>query len=88
MRVIVSMPDRLVRSGILRHSIMRPHVLLGMGIREFSMPAPFIPRTKALLQHLDLKTARKAAREVLAMDDCTLIRSHLTRVLSRIEQHT
>ena len=27
-------------------------LLVGMGIREFSMPAPFIPRTKAFLAGL------------------------------------
>ncbi|HAD03395.1 MAG: phosphoenolpyruvate--protein phosphotransferase [Desulfuromonadales bacterium GWD2_61_12] len=58
--------------------------LIGMGIREFSMPAPFIPRTKAFLQGLDSKVAAHAAKEVLAMDDSTRIRAHLTRVLERI----
>jgi phosphotransferase system enzyme I (PtsP) len=60
-------------------------LLIGMGIREFSMPAPFIPRTKAFLRGLDLKTARKAAREALLMTDSTAIRTHLGKALAKLE---
>ena len=60
-------------------------VLVGMGIREFSMPAPFIPRTKAFLQDLSSRKARKAAREVLAMNDSVQIRTHLLAVLKSLE---
>jgi phosphotransferase system enzyme I (PtsP) len=60
-------------------------VLVGMGIREFSMPAPFIPRTKAFLQDISSRTARKAAREVLAMNDSVQIRTHLLAVLKSLE---
>ncbi len=60
-------------------------LLIGMGLREFSMPAPFIPRTKAFLQNLDLKTARKAAREVLLMTDSAAIRAHLNKALAKLE---
>lgn len=59
-------------------------LLVGMGIREFSMPAPYIPRTKAFLQSLDLKTARKAAREVLLMTDSASIRAHLNKTLAKL----
>jgi phosphotransferase system enzyme I (PtsP) len=61
-------------------------VLLGMGIREFSMPAPFIPRTKALLARLPLKVARKAAREALTLVDSISIRAHLAKVLSSLDR--
>jgi phosphotransferase system enzyme I (PtsP) len=60
-------------------------LLIGMGLREFSMPAPFIPRTKAFLQNLDLKTARKVAREVLLMTDSTAIRVHLSKALAKLQ---
>ncbi len=60
-------------------------LLTGMGIREFSMPAPFIPRIKAFMRDLSLKTARKAAREVLTMSDSAAIRTHLMKVLESIE---
>jgi phosphotransferase system enzyme I (PtsP) len=61
-------------------------VLVGMGIREFSMPAPFIPRTKAFLRDLSSKTARKAAREVLTLSDSAAIRAHLMKVLDLMEK--
>jgi phosphotransferase system enzyme I (PtsP) len=56
-------------------------VLLGMGIRKFSMPAPFIPRTKAFLRDLPYEVARCAAREVLTMSESARIRAHLEKVL-------
>jgi len=59
-------------------------LLVGMGIREFSMPAPFIPRTKAFLAGLDLKTARKAAREALTLTDSAAIRAHLGKILQKL----
>jgi len=61
-------------------------LLIGMGIREFSMPAPFIPRTKAFLSKVDLKSARKAAREVLLMTDSGAIRGYLGKALAKIQQ--
>lgn len=59
-------------------------VLLGMGIREFSMAAPFIPRTKALLQKVTIKEAEDAARIALTMTESSRIREHLRQVLLRI----
>jgi phosphotransferase system enzyme I (PtsP) len=56
-------------------------VLLGMGIREFSMAAPFIPHTKALLQKLTIVQAEEAARKALDMTDSRLIREHLRETL-------
>ena len=58
--------------------------LVGMGIREFSMPAPFIPRIKALLRDLPAKAARRAAREILTMDDSAHIRAHLLKTLQEL----
>jgi phosphotransferase system enzyme I (PtsP) len=59
-------------------------VLLGMGIREFSMAAPFIPRTKALLQKLAIGQAEEAARKALDMTDSRLIREHLRETLKML----
>jgi phosphotransferase system, enzyme I, PtsP len=56
-------------------------VLYGMGINEFSMPAPFIPRIKAFLRDLPSQVARKAAADVLSMTDSASIRRHLINVL-------
>ena len=57
-------------------------MLLGMGIREFSMAAPFIPRIKALLRDLSLETAEKTAKKALAMTDSAQIRTYLQQVLN------
>ena len=61
-------------------------VLYGMGIREFSMPAPFIPRIKAFLRDLDSAVAIKAARDVLTLSESAKIRAYLIEVLKEIEQ--
>ena len=56
-------------------------LLIGLGIREFSMPAPFIPRTKALLATISARSARKVAREVAEMGESSQIRKSLSRLL-------
>jgi len=60
-------------------------VLVGIGIREFSMPAPFIPRTKMFLKDLDSRLARDTARSVLAMSETIAIRSYLIEQLKFLE---
>ncbi len=60
-------------------------VLVGLGIREFSMPSPYIPRTKAFLHDLPADLARQAAQEVLTMTDRHAIRKHLTQVIHKME---
>ncbi len=57
-------------------------LLLGMGIREFSMAAPFIPRLKAFLRDLPLNTAEETAKKALTMTDSAQIRSYLQQILS------
>ncbi|BCR04403.1 phosphoenolpyruvate--protein phosphotransferase [Desulfuromonas versatilis] len=57
--------------------------LVGMGIREFSMPSPFIPRTKALLKTISAREARRASKEILAMADSQQIRAYLQRELKK-----
>ena len=59
--------------------------LIGMGIREFSMPAPFIPRTKAFLEKLPADLARRALSDVLEMDTSQEIREHLGKVLEGVK---
>jgi phosphotransferase system, enzyme I, PtsP len=60
-------------------------VLIGLGIREFSMPAPFIPRTKAFLRDLDGQVAAAAAERVLRMNSGAEIRAHLIDILKQLE---
>ena len=64
-----------------------PHnllVLLGMGLREFSMPAPYIPRTKAFLAAISLDYARQAWHEVIGLDTSAEIHAKLTQLINAI----
>ena len=45
------------------------------------MAAPFIPRTKALLQKLSIEEAEKATFKALEMSDSRMIRESLREVL-------
>lgn len=60
-------------------------VLIGLGIREFSMPAPFIPRTKMFLKDLDSQLAHDTARAVLDMSETLTIRSYLIDQLKQLD---
>ncbi len=60
-------------------------LLIGMGLREFSMSAPFIPRTKAFLKGVTLETASRRFAEIHSMDSSTQIRHHLAGALEEIE---
>ncbi|HKL27400.1 MAG TPA: phosphoenolpyruvate--protein phosphotransferase [Desulfuromonadales bacterium] len=59
--------------------------LLGMGLREFSMPAPFIPRIKAFLRGVNMKNAARCLEDVAQMDTSSQIRDHLQGVLAASE---
>jgi phosphotransferase system enzyme I (PtsP) len=61
--------------------------MVGMGISEFSTPAPFIPRTKAFLKKLPMETARRAAKEVLQMDSAIEIRQYLKDLVARLHSN-
>jgi phosphotransferase system, enzyme I, PtsP len=58
--------------------------LIGMGLREFSMPAPFIPRIKAFLSKISLEQATRCQVKTSQMDTSTEIRRYLEDVLSKI----
>ena len=60
-------------------------LLVGMGLREFSMSAPFIPRTKAFLKGVTQEVASRRFAEIHSMDSSTQIRHHLAGVLEEIE---
>ena len=60
-------------------------LLLGMGLREFSMPAPFIPRIKAFLKGVSLEMACQRYTEIHSMDNSTQIRQHLAEILEDVE---
>ena len=58
--------------------------LIGMGLREFSMPAPFIPRVKAIIRNISHEQAKNYFSEILKMDTSQEIRHYLETVLSDI----
>ncbi len=60
-------------------------LLVGMGLREFSMPAPFIPRTKAFLKGLSLEMAHRHFTKIYNMDSSTEIRAYLAGVLKEVD---
>lgn len=57
-------------------------LLLGLGLREFSMAAPFIPRTKAFVRHITLAQAEKIARDALHLAEGRHIREHIRQALA------
>ncbi len=58
-------------------------VLLGIGIREFSLVSPFIPRIKAFLADLSCQQAEKTAAAVLKMGSSEQIHSYLIDVMQQ-----
>jgi phosphotransferase system enzyme I (PtsP) len=56
-----------------------------MGLREFSMPAPFIPRTKAFLKGVSMEIACRRYAQIDSMDSSIQIRKHLAEVLEEVE---
>ncbi|MCA1797282.1 MAG: phosphoenolpyruvate--protein phosphotransferase [Geobacteraceae bacterium] len=56
-------------------------VLLGLGIREFSVVAPFIPRIKAFLADIEYTRATEITHAVLEMGSATEIREYLVDAL-------
>jgi len=85
-QVADSQSKGLCLCGEMASDPLQLFLLIGLGVREFSMPAPFIPRIKAFLKEISLKTAHKAAERVLSMTDSGSVRSHLTKVLQETER--
>lgn len=59
--------------------------LIGMGIREFSMAAPFIPRMKMMLSRISSQEAEKLGKRILKMGESSEIRACLTQLLKTTE---
>lgn len=60
-------------------------LMIGMGIREFSVPAPFIPRNKAFLNRISTPMAVHCYQQAAGMDTGTEIRAYLQEVLAGIQ---
>ena len=59
-------------------------VLFGLGVREFSMPAPLIPRLKAFLAGIDSREAETIALHALDLEESHLIREFLCDEVARM----
>jgi phosphotransferase system enzyme I (PtsI) len=59
-------------------------VLLGMGLRRFSMSPAFIPTVKALLASVTTEQAERYAHHVLQLTTSEEIRSYLTARLHEV----
>jgi len=55
-------------------------ILLGMGIRDFSMSSPAIPVIKQALQNIDIIRAEEIARQVLTLESSSAVRECLDGV--------
>jgi phosphotransferase system enzyme I (PtsP) len=55
-------------------------LLLGMGITDFSLSAPYIPVVKQAIRSVSLVQAQEIAKEVLSMQSAIEIRMYLERV--------
>jgi multiphosphoryl transfer protein len=52
-------------------------LLLGLGLREFSVSAPLIPELKRAISRWSLPEAETVAREAMALDSADAIRAFL-----------
>ena len=52
-------------------------LLMGLGIRSFSLSAPCIPQVKQAIRHITLARARRIAERVLGMESALAIRGYL-----------
>jgi len=55
-------------------------VLVGLGLRQFSMMPGHIPLVKKVIQHMEVEHAKRVARQVLALTTAHEIRSRLPRI--------
>ncbi len=56
--------------------------LLGLGLREFSTPAPYIPRIKDWLRRINLEEIGKTFDRIIDLGESRAIRNELNRLLS------
>jgi phosphotransferase system enzyme I (PtsP) len=59
--------------------------LLGMGIRQFSLSAPYIPKLKELICRIKLSEAEQITTEILKLSDSTAIRTILEDKIASLQ---
>jgi len=55
-------------------------LLMGLGLRSFSLSAPSIPRVKEAIRRVSLEQAKRIAEKVLGMESAQAIRSYMEKV--------
>jgi len=62
-------------------------MLVGIGIRQFSLSAPYIPRLKEFISLIDTTEAEKIAQQALAMAEGKSIRALLQQTVDNLSIH-
>jgi phosphoenolpyruvate-protein kinase (PTS system EI component) len=62
-------------------------VLVGLGLREFSMHPPALPVVRSLVRNLSLREARRIAQKALAMATAKEVEEYLLEQLSGLLSH-
>lgn len=60
-------------------------VLIGLGVRELSVPCASIAETKAIVRRLDIQACRKAASEAIAAPDAATVRALVAPLLEDLQ---
>lgn len=91
-RVISNMVDLTKRTGTglcicgeMATDRLNLLALIGLGVREFSMPAPFIPGTKEFVSAIDVSEAAIVADKILHCSDSASIRNQLLTALNNLD---
>ena len=60
--------------------------LIGLGIHEFSLSAPYIPQLKSFINRIDTKQAKKLVNSALQQSDSKTIRRMLEKTIAELPQ--
>jgi len=58
--------------------------LIGLGIHEFSLSAPYIPKLKHLINRIDTVAAEKLLQQLILEPDSSTIRKHLAQTIENL----
>ncbi len=76
--------------GEMGGELLAAYLLLGMGVREFSLPAARIPVLKRFLREVKVSEATSVLEEALRLDTHdrvrTFVRTHLAELMDRLEK--
>jgi phosphotransferase system enzyme I (PtsI) len=69
-------------------SVMYTPLLVGLGLRQLSVPASAIPEVKQLCRSVSVEECRAVARRVLEMDSAQQVKAFLRDQLRRMLAQT